>query len=151
MDKYYLEFLDELVYSLRKYDDSKWSDWMYKSSLAFRQRAELNYFFSAFGGAGSFNDNYFSGITTELANITYKIASSLRDNRQDDIMSIIEVEQKRCINVCNMKYSTDYDNECLNYINYLINNYNLGNLHDITEEYRNNKCIKSMKQRVIRH
>ena len=145
MDKYYLEFLEELVYSLIEYENSFWSDWMQKSSLLFQQKADLNYFFSAFGGIGSFSDNCFSSITTELITITYEIATSLRDNRQDDIMSIIEVEQKRCINVCNMKYSTDYDNECLNYINYLINNYNLGNLHDITEEYRNNKCIKSMK------
>ena len=48
-----------------------------------------------------------------------------------------------------MKYSTDYDNECLNYINYLINNYNLGNLHDITEEgYIENKKINRKENNI---
>ena len=36
MDKHYLEFLEELVYSLREYENSFWSDWMQKSSLLFQ-------------------------------------------------------------------------------------------------------------------
>lgn len=53
MDKHYLEFLEELVYGLKAYEDSFWSDWMQKSSLLFQGKADLNYFFSAFGGIGS--------------------------------------------------------------------------------------------------
>ena len=74
MDKHYLEFLEELVYSLREYENSFWSDWMQKSSLLF---------------------HCFSSITTELITITYEIATSLRDNRQDSILSIMDKEQKR--------------------------------------------------------
>ena len=59
MDKIYLEFLEELAYSLEEYENSYWSNWMHKSSLLFQQNADLNYFFSVFGGMGSFNDNFF--------------------------------------------------------------------------------------------
>lgn len=146
MNKYYLEFLEELVYNLREYEDSSWSDWMQKSSLLFQQNADLNYFFRAFGGMGSFNDNYFSSITTELTNITYKIATSLRDNRQDSILSIMDKEQKKCIYNCSLKHATEFDQDCLNYINYLIENYNSENLHVITEKYRNDKNMNTLKK-----
>ena len=45
---------------------------------------------------GSFNDNFFSRIKTELKTITYLIATSLRNNKPDSILSIIDEEQKRC-------------------------------------------------------
>ncbi len=35
MDKIYLEFLEELAYSLEEYENSYWSNWMHKSSLLF--------------------------------------------------------------------------------------------------------------------
>jgi hypothetical protein len=54
MDKIYLEFLEELAYSLEEYENSYWSNWMHKSSLLFQQNADLNYFFGAFGGYGKF-------------------------------------------------------------------------------------------------
>ncbi len=44
MDKIYLEFLEELAYSLKEYENSYWSNWMQKSSLLFQQTADLNYF-----------------------------------------------------------------------------------------------------------
>lgn len=146
MNKYYLEFLEELVYNLREYEDSSWSDWMQKSILLFQQNADLNYFFMAFGGMGSFNDNYFSSITTELTNITYKIATSLRDNRQDSILSIMDKEQKIRTYNCSLKHATEFDQDCLNYINYLIENYNSENLHVITEKYRNDKNMNTLKK-----
>lgn len=146
MNKYYLEFLEELAYSLREYEDSYWSDWMQKSSLLFQQNNDLNYFLRAFGGMGSFNDNYFSSITTELKNITYQIATSLRDNRQDNILSIMDKEQKKCIYNCSLKHATEVDQDCLNYINYLIENYNSENLHVITEKYRNDKNMNTLKK-----
>ena len=146
MDKYYLEFLEELVYSLREYENSFWSDWMQKSSLLFQEKADLNYFFSAFGGIGSFSDNCFSSITTELITITYEIATSLRDNRQDSILSIMDKEQKRCTYNCRLEHATEFDQQCLDYINYLINNYNLENLHVITEKYRNDKDMNNLKK-----
>ena len=146
MNKYYLEFLEELVYNLREYEDSSWSDWMQKSILLFQQNADLNYFFSAFGGIGSFNDNCFSSITTELITITYEIATSLRDNRQDSILSIMDKEQKKCIYNCCLKHATEFDQDCLNYINYLIENYNSENLHVITEKYRNDKNMNTLKK-----
>ena len=146
MNKYYLEFLEELVYNLREYEDSSWSDWMQKSILLFQQKADLNYFFSAFGGIGSFNDNCFSSITTELITITYEIATSLRDNRQDSILSIMDKEQKKCIYNCCLKHATEFDQDCLNYINYLIENYNSENLHVITEKYRNDKNMNTLKK-----
>ena len=146
MNKYYLEFLEELVYNLREYEDSSWSDWMQKSILLFQQNADLNYFFRAFGGMGSFNDNCFSSITTELITITYEIATSLRDNRQDSILSIMDKEQKKCIYNCCLKHATEFDQDCLNYINYLIENYNSENLHVITEKYRNDKNMNTLKK-----
>lgn len=146
MNKYYLEFLEELAYNLREYEDSYWSDWMQKSSFLFQQNDDLNYFFRAFGSMGIFNDNYFSSITTELKNITYQIATSLRDNRQDSILSIMDKEQKICTYNCSLKHATEFEQDCLNYINYLIENYNLENLHVITEKYRNDKSNNNFKK-----
>lgn len=150
MDKIYLEFLEELAYSLEEYENSYWSNWMHKSSLLFQQNADLNYFFGAFGGMGSFNDNFFSSITTELKTITYLIATSLRNNKPDSILSIIDEEQKRCAYNCSLEQAIEFDNQCLNYVNYLVNNYNLGNLHVITEKYRNDKDINDLKDKAVK-
>lgn len=75
---------------------------------------------------GSFNDNFFSSITTELKTITYLIATSLHNNKPDSILSIIDEEQKRCAYNCSLEQAIEFDNQCLNYVNYLVNNYNLG-------------------------
>lgn len=123
---------------------------MHKSSLLFQQNADLNYFFGAFGGMGSFNDNFFSSITTELKTITYLIATSLHNNKPDSILSIIDEEQKRCAYNCSLEQAIEFDNQCLNYVNYLVNNYNLGNLHVITEKYRNDKDINDLKDKAVK-
>lgn len=64
----------------------------------------------------------------------------------DKILSIMDKEQKRCASNCHLEHATEFDQQCLNYINYLINNYNLENLHVITEKYRNDKDMNNLKK-----
>ena len=58
-----------------------------------------------------------------------------------------------CIKVVyffSLKQAIEFDNQCLNYVNYLVNNYNLGNLHVITEKYRNYKDINDLKDKAVK-
>ncbi len=132
MDKYFYEFIDELAYRLENYEDSKqWADWMRDSAQKYKDNGNLERFFRAFGGMGSFYDRYFyyTNITRVLCSVTSNIAKSLNNNKDDAISSILENKSV-------------YDEEELNYLNYLEANYKLGNLHDITEEYKEEKKIK---------
>lgn len=145
MDEYYLEFLKELAYRLETYEDStQWADWMKKSANKYVDSGDLEYFFRAFGGMGGFYDRYFyySNVTRELSDITCKIAKSLKENKDDNISSILEDEKQRFISFYENQGITKYDSKELNYLNYLITNYKLGNLHDITEKYNEEKVNK---------
>ena len=93
---------------------------------------------------GGFYDRYFyySNVTRELSDITCKIAKSLKENKDDNISSILEDEEQRFISFYENQGITKYDSKELNYLNYLITNYKLGNLHDITEKYNEEKVNK---------
>lgn len=148
MDEYYLEFLKELAYRLETYEDStQWADWMKKSANKYVDSGDLEYFFRAFSGLGGFYDRYFyySNVTRELSDITCKIAKSLKENKDDNISSILEDEKQRFISFYENQGITKYDSKELNYLNYLITNYKLGNLHDITEKYNEEKVNKKDK------
>lgn len=145
MEECYLEFLKELAYCLETYEDStQWADWMKKSANKYVDSGDLEYFFRAFSGLGGFYDRYFyySNVTRELSDITCKIAKSLKENKDDNISSILEDEKQRFISFYENQGITKYDSKELNYLNYLITNYKLGNLHDITEKYNEEKVNK---------
>lgn len=145
MDEYYLEFLKELAYRLETYEDStQWAFWMRTSAQKYVNSGDLEYFFRAFSGLGGFYDRYFyySNVTRELSDITCKIAKSLKENKDDNISSILEDEKQRFISFYENQGITKYDSKELNYLNYLITNYKLGNLHDITEKYNEEKVNK---------
>ena len=58
----------------------------------------------------------------------------------------MDKEQKIRTYNCSLKHATEFDQDCLNYINYLIENYNSENLHVITEKYRNYKSMNTLKK-----
>ncbi len=145
MEECYLEFLKELAYCLETYEDStQWAFWMRTSAQKYVNSGDLEYFFRAFSGLGGFYDRYFyySNVTRELSDITCKIAKSLKENKDDNISSILEDEKQRFISFYENQGITKYDSKELNYLNYLITNYKLGNLHDITEKYNEEKVNK---------
>ena len=140
MDHYYLEFLKELHYCLEYYEHSGWSNWMKKSIALFINEHDLTYFFSAFGGMGSFNDRYYekteaTDVINVLKTITFKIARVIKDNGNNDILNILKEEQGRYLYNKKLGYEREHDIRELNYLNYLIDNYHLSNLHNINDIY----------------
>lgn len=149
MQENYLEFLKELAYRLETYEDStQWADWMKKSANKYENNSDLEYFESAFSGLGGFYDRYFyySCITRSLSDIVCRIAKSLKENKDDTISSLLGEEKQRFIYFYESQGMTEYNSEELNFLNYLITNYKLGNLHNMTEKYEKEQKVNKKMQ-----
>ena len=137
MEKYYLEFLTEFSNCLEKYDSGMWSNWMKKSVELFKQKKDLSHFFRAFGGMGSLSDYYFddtvaTNILYVLEIITCELASYIKNNKNENIKILLNNEKYRYLS---KKDITLNEQKQLDYIKYLIDNYELNNLQYIDEKY----------------
>ena len=128
MEKYYLEFLNELCVILEKDNCDVWNNWMKKAKTIYENNRDLNYFFSAFGGIGSFNDYYCENndircIICVLRNVTYSIATEISNNKNSGIMDVLSKEQDRYLNNFSMGYKNNEMLKNYEYLNYISNNY----------------------------
>ena len=141
MDKYFLEFLNELSFCLKKYNANFWANWMEKSAKEFIEQKDLYKFFSAFGGSGSYNDcidgrdTDLESVLHVLVDVAYVIANDIKSNKSNDIMSYLLGRQEMSKKRLESRYAVDGDKKDLAYVNYLIENYNYSNLHEIDEIY----------------
>lgn len=157
MKNIYIEFLKELYVFLEEKENTWWSKWMKRSIDKFNSNEDVSYFLGAFGGSGSFNDVYFdSEITEVLQTITYSCAYAIEKNDDRKIEDILLNEQERLNNVIlyyqseqgissfNSQIIVERSRNELNYINTLIENYSIGNLHEITTHYLNDTKTKKI-------
>lgn len=152
MEKIYVEFLSELETHLEEIENSWWHSWMKKSINKYNESKDISHFLSAFGGCGSYNDEYKKSETTQvLTNIVYSMAIQLQKQGNFDLTTILHNEQifqKKSLDSFN-----EYTNERnikeyikrLNYINYIVDNYSVGNLSKITSEYFDQKANDEVK------
>ena len=157
MEIIYIEFLTELKIMLEEVEKSWWYQWMNKSIEKYNSTQDVSYFLEAFGGCGSFNDEPINNeATIVLKSIVYDIAKIIESKSDIDLISVLQKEQNHLINASEyLKKQSDFwgkeqqiksnENE-LNYINYIINNYSVGNLHKITNEYLMQKDINNKKR-----
>lgn len=150
MENYYLEFLDELCFVLEKADCDVWNNWMKKAKVLYKNNRDLKYFFSAFGGMGSFNDYYCENsetmpIVNVLKNITYNIANSIDNDQNNTIEDIIMRENKRYISNINNGFNSEIAMQEYEYLKYLKDDYNYSNLHDINTKYLH-QLLENRKQ-----
>ena len=156
MEKIYIEFLSELEIHLDEIENSSWHSWMKKSIDKYNESQDVSYFLRAFGGCGSYNDEYKKSETTQvLTSIVYRMAIQIQKQENFDLSTILHNEQifqKKSLDSFK-KYTSDYQNErnieeCikrLNYINYIVDNYSVGNLKKITSEYFKQKIDDVVK------
>lgn len=153
----YIEFLSELKILLEEVENSWWCNWMQKSIDKYNLNQDVSHFLSAFGGCGSFNDEPIASETTRvLTNIIYSMAKCIQQQGNFDLASILQEEKNYQIKALDYsKNQKDYWNKEkdidshikeLNYINYVIENYSVGNLHQITTEYLEQKNISVGKK-----
>lgn len=145
MEVVYIEFLEELYWALNELEHTWWAKWMQKSIEKFKFNQDVSYFLRAFGGMGSFNDEFLvSEISEELSTITYQCARAIQDKEDIQLENILLKEKERLLSCIN-RYSENTSmweqrgieraTMCLNYINMIINNYKVGNLHQLTQDY----------------
>lgn len=149
MKKIYIEFLNELYIQLEKNRDLMWAEWMKRSIKKFNDNEDIDYFLSAFGGMGSFNDYFTENMIIEdLKSITYSCAYVLKNNGNEQIYDIIKQEIERINNGIHREEKfpsplsskqLEYYSEMLDYATYIYENYKQGNLNLITHNYVNQK------------
>lgn len=158
MEKIYIEFLSELETHLDEIENSCWHSWMKKSIDKYNENQDVSYFLSAFGGCGSYNDEYKKSETTQiLTNIVYSMAIQIQKQGYFDLTTILQNEQiiqKKSLDsfkeYANSFQNERYIEECikrLNYINYIVDNYSVGNLNKITSEYFKQKINDGVKRK----
>lgn len=150
MNKYYLEFLNELYLYISEDDSNIWSDWIIKSRELFEKNNDLSYFLSAFGGMGSFNDYYYENretmpIVNVLKSITYSIANSIDNHQNSTIEDIIIKENERYIYNLKNGFNSEIAMQEYEYLKYLKDNYNYSNLHNINTKY-SHQVLENRKQ-----
>lgn len=153
MNKEYIEYLQELKYTLKEIEHSGWYKWIERSINKYNDNMDVSYYLGAFGGCGSFNDEpTTSEITKVLTSITYDMAKRIKANETYSMLDVLNKHKEYQVKA--LDYSTkqrDYwhkekdikeHTNGLNYVNHLIENYSYGNLHQITYEYLENKKNK---------
>lgn len=157
MEVIYIEFLTELKIMLEEVEKSWWYEWMQKSIDKYNLTQDVSYFLGAFGGCGSFNDETINNESTiVLKSITYNMAKTIQKQGDFDLASVLQEEQNHLIKALEyLKKQSDFwgkdqaiesEENQLNYINYIIKNYSVGNLHVITTEYLEQKNINNKKR-----
>lgn len=158
METIYIEFMEQLKILLDEVEKSWWSQWIQKSIDKYKTNQDVSYYLSAFGGMGSFSDEVIKcEATIILQNITYNMAKQIKDQGSfilDDILQKTQAHQKQALN--DAKRPDDYWNKednikfctyTLNFINYIIENYSVGNLHQITNNYLEQKDINNSRKK----
>ena len=146
MNNIYIEYLQELEYVLKEIEHSWWHSLINKSIDKYNNNMDVSYYLGAYGGEGSFNDELSTNqITDVLKSITYDMAKSIQKQGIFEIEVILQNHKQHKEKALeyltnerqywNKEKDIERQTERLNYINYLIENYSIGNLHQITESY----------------
>ena len=151
MKKIFLEYLNELIYMLKEYENSWWAEWMEKAYIKYRDENDIDKFLRAFGGMGSFSDSIFKNDCTQLIKtITSNMGYEINKNGYTDVYEILDRIVKHDIDwikECtenNRDISYYQENEKrLAFYSYLLENYVPGNLHKINMTYLEQSQNKS--------
>ena len=151
MKEIFLEYLNELIYMLKEYENSWWAEWMEKAYIKYRDENDIDKFLRAFGGMGSFSDSIFKNDCTGLIKtITSNMGYEINKNGYTDVYEILDRIVKHDISwikKCtenNRDISYYQENEKrLTFYSYLLENYVPGNLHKINMTYLEQSQNKS--------
>lgn len=154
METIYIEFMEELKILLEVVEKSWLNEWIQKSIDKYKNSQDVSYYLTAFGGMGSFNDEVITSETTEiLKTITYYMSKEIQNQGTFNLYDILQkvqinisemIESTRKIsNYLNKEKDIEWYTNLLNYINYLIENYSVGNLHQLTNNYLAQKDISN--------
>lgn len=151
MKEIFLEYLNELIYMLKEYENSWWAEWMEKAYIKYRDENDIDKFLRAFGGMGSFSDSIFKNDCTDLIKtITSNMGYEINKNGYTDVYEILDRIVKydiSWIKECtenNRDISYYQENEKrLAFYSYLLENYVPGNLHEINTAYLEQSQNKS--------
>ena len=143
MKEIFLEYLNELIYMLKEYENSWWAEWMEKAYIKYRDENDIDKFLRAFGGMGSFSDSIFKNDCTGLIKtITSNMGYEINKKGYTDVYEILDRIVKHDIdwikdcNENNRDISYYQKNEKrLAFFSYLLENYVPGNLHEITQKF----------------
>lgn len=143
MKKIFLEYLNELIYMLKEYENSWWAEWMEKAYIKYRDENDIDKFLRAFGGMGSFNDTFFENectkyIKTITVNMGYDIGKNGYADVFEEIKKVLKIEEswiRRCIEANKAQSSYQKAVNEVAFYKYLLENYIPGNLHEITLKY----------------
>lgn len=156
METIYVEFMEELKILLKEVENSWWNQWIQKSIDKYKINQDVSYYLSAFGGMGSFNDEVITCEATEvLKSITGDMAHQIKNQGcfiLNDILQETRVrlgqmveDAKRPDDYWNKENNIKYYTNMLKYLNCVIENYSVGNLHQITNAYLEQKDIKNSR------
>ena len=151
MKEIFLEYLNELIYMLKEYENSWWAEWMEKAYIKYRDENDIDKFLRAFGGMGSFSDSIFKNDCTGLIKtITSNMGYEINKNGYTDVYEILDRIVKHdigWIKECtenNRDISYYQENEKrLAFYSYLLKTYVPGNLHEINMTYLEQSQNKS--------
>lgn len=91
MKEIFLEYLNELIYMLKEYENSWWAEWMEKAYIKYRDENDIDKFLRAFGGMGSFSDSIFKNDCTGLIKtITSNMGYEINKNGYTDVYEILD-------------------------------------------------------------
>lgn len=152
METIYIEFMEELKILLKEIENSWWNQWIQKSIDKYKNNQDVLYYLSAFGGMGSFNDEVITcEATMILQKITYIMARQIKNQGSFILNDILQDTQARVRQMVeqaerNKDNNIKYYTSMLNYINYVIESYSGGNLHQITNSYLEQKDINNKRK-----
>ena len=150
----YYEFLNGLYMALLNLEETWWTSRIKRCIDKYNINEDLTDFLSNFGGMGSFNDeNFKSEVTEVLQTITYTLANNINNNTEIKLEDILLDSRKRYdynvrywqkqIDAWPKEEEINSSVKKIKYIEYLLENYKIGELHKLTEEYLNtSKLLK---------
>ena len=151
MKEIFLEYLSELIYMLKEYENSWWAEWMEKAYIKYRDENDIDKFLRAFGGMGSFSDSIFKNDCTDLiktitSNMGYEINKNGYTDVFEEIKKVLKIEEswiRRCIEANKAQSSYQKAINEVAFYKYLLENYVPGNLHEINTAYLKQSQNKS--------
>ena len=151
MKEIFLEYLNELIYMLKEYENGWWVDWMEKAYTKYHDENDIDKFLRAFGGMGSFHDTFFENDCTEYietitSNMGYDIGQKGNTNVFKIISDIVKHDIswiKECTENNRDKHYYQKNEKRLAFFSYLLENYVPGNLHEINTAYLEQSRNKS--------
>lgn len=151
MKEIFLEYLSELIYMLKEYENSWWAEWMEKAYTKYHNENDIRKFRDAFGGLGSFHDTVFENDYTEyIVTITVNMGYDIGKNGYADVYEILDGIAKydiswikECTENNRDKHYYQKNEKRLVFFSYLLENYVPGNLHEINTAYLEQSQNKS--------